>query len=69
MLESPDRDQAMEKIRDLTMFSDIFPAGYHGACTAGVATGSTVYIAGCPGGPGGRGPGRASESHGLSSAT
>jgi len=36
----------MEKIRDLTMLSDIFPTGYHGAYTAGVTTGSTVYIAG-----------------------
>ncbi|HUX86892.1 MAG TPA: formaldehyde dehydrogenase, glutathione-independent, partial [Chloroflexota bacterium] len=45
-LKFPDRDQAMEKIRDLTMLSDIFPTGYHGAYTAGVTTGSTVYIAG-----------------------
>ena len=36
----------MEKILDLTMLSDIFPTGYHGAVTAGVTTGSTVYIAG-----------------------
>jgi glutathione-independent formaldehyde dehydrogenase len=28
------------------MLSDIFPTGYHGALTAGVTTGSTVYIAG-----------------------
>src|SRR5262249_17325837 len=45
----PDKAQAMEKIRDLTMLSDIFPTGYHGAYTAGVTTGSTVYVAG--GGP------------------
>jgi glutathione-independent formaldehyde dehydrogenase len=45
-LKFPDRDQAMEKIRDLTMLSDIFPTGYHGCVTAGVTTGSTVYIAG-----------------------
>jgi glutathione-independent formaldehyde dehydrogenase len=42
----PDRDQAMETIRDLAMLSDIFPTGYHGCYTAGVTTGSTVYIAG-----------------------
>jgi glutathione-independent formaldehyde dehydrogenase len=36
----------MAKIKDLTMLSDIFPTGYHGALTAGVTTGSTVYIAG-----------------------
>jgi glutathione-independent formaldehyde dehydrogenase len=28
------------------MLSDIFPTGYHGAVTAGVTTGSTVYVAG-----------------------
>jgi glutathione-independent formaldehyde dehydrogenase len=28
------------------MLSDIFPTGYHGAYTAGVKSGSTVYIAG-----------------------
>jgi glutathione-independent formaldehyde dehydrogenase len=36
----------MEKIRDLTLLSDIFPTGYHGAVTAGVGPGSIVYIAG-----------------------
>lgn len=45
-LRFPDRDQGLEKILDLTMLSDIFPTGYHGAYTAGVTTGSTVYIAG-----------------------
>lgn len=46
LLPFPDRDQAMEKIRDLTMLSDIFPTGYHGCYSAGVTTGSTVYVAG-----------------------
>jgi len=46
LLKFPDKDQAMEKIKDLTMLSDIFPTGYHGAFTAGVTTGSTVYVAG-----------------------
>ena len=46
LLKFPDKDQALEKIRDLTMLSDIFPTGYHGAYTAGVTTGSTVYVAG-----------------------
>ncbi|WP_299039091.1 formaldehyde dehydrogenase, glutathione-independent [uncultured Pseudokineococcus sp.] len=46
LLPFPDRDQALEKIRDLTMLSDIFPTGFHGAVTAGVKPGSTVYIAG-----------------------
>jgi len=46
LLKFPDRDQALAKIRDLTMLSDIFPTGYHGCYTAGVTTGSTVYIAG-----------------------
>ncbi|OZT78154.1 formaldehyde dehydrogenase, glutathione-independent [Salinicoccus roseus] len=46
LLVFPDREVAMEKVLDLTMLSDIFPTGYHGAYTAGVKTGSTVYIAG-----------------------
>ena len=46
LLRFPDRDQALEKIMDLTMLSDIFPTGFHGAVTAGVGVGSTVYIAG-----------------------
>ena len=46
VLRFPDRDQAMEKIMDLTMLSDIFPTGYHGCVSAGVGPGSTVYIAG-----------------------
>jgi glutathione-independent formaldehyde dehydrogenase len=46
LLRFPDRDAALEKILDLTMLSDIFPTGYHGAYTAGVTTGSTVYVAG-----------------------
>jgi glutathione-independent formaldehyde dehydrogenase len=46
LLKFPDRDQALEKILDLAMLSDIFPTGYHGCVTAGVTTGSTVYVAG-----------------------
>ncbi len=46
LLAFPDKDQAMEKILDLTMLSDIFPTGFHGAYTAGVKSGSTVYVAG-----------------------
>lgn len=46
LLKFPDKDQAMEKIKDLTMLSDIFPTGYHGAVSAGVKPGATVYIAG-----------------------
>jgi len=46
LLVFPDREQALEKILDLTMLSDIFPTGFHGAVTAGVRPGSTVYIAG-----------------------
>ncbi len=49
LLKFPDKDQAMEKVKDLTMLSDIFPTGFHGAVSAGVKPGSTVYIAG--GGP------------------
>ena len=39
LLKFPDRDQAMEKIKDLTMLSDIFPTGFHGCVTAGVSPG------------------------------
>ncbi|GAA2724119.1 formaldehyde dehydrogenase, glutathione-independent [Cellulomonas aerilata] len=46
LLKFPDRDQALEKILDLAMLSDIFPTGFHGAVTAGVGVGSTVYVAG-----------------------
>ncbi|MFI5493633.1 formaldehyde dehydrogenase, glutathione-independent [Actinoplanes sp. NPDC051859] len=46
LLPFPDRDQAMDKILDLAMLTDIFPTGYHGCVSAGVTTGSTVYIAG-----------------------
>ena len=46
VLKFPDRDQAMEKILDLTMLSDILPTGFHGAVGAGVTVGSTVYVAG-----------------------
>jgi glutathione-independent formaldehyde dehydrogenase len=46
LLRFPDKDQAMEKILDLTMLSDIFPTGFHGAFTAGAGPGKTVYVAG-----------------------
>ena len=46
LIKFPDRDRAMAKIKDLTLLSDIFPTGYHGAIQAGVTTGSIVYVAG-----------------------
>lgn len=46
LIKFPNKDQAMEKIRDLTMLSDILPTGFHGAVSAGVGVGSTVYVAG-----------------------
>src|SRR5688500_3479803 len=46
LLKFPDRDRALAKITDLTLLSDIFPTGYHGAVTAGVGPGSIVYVAG-----------------------
>ena len=46
LLKFPDKDQALAKIKDLTLLTDIFPTGYHGAVTAGVGPGSTVYVAG-----------------------
>ncbi len=46
LLKFPDKDEALAKIKDLTLLSDIFPTGYHGAVTAGVGPGSIVYVAG-----------------------
>lgn len=46
LLKLPDKDRAMARVKDLTLLSDILPTGYHGAYTAGVTTGSTVYVAG-----------------------
>ena len=46
LLKFPNKEKAMAKIQDLTLLSDIFPTGYHGAVTAGVGPGTTVYIAG-----------------------
>jgi glutathione-independent formaldehyde dehydrogenase len=46
LLKLPPREKSLPKIKDLTMLSDIFPTGYHGAFTAGVTTGSIVYVAG-----------------------
>jgi len=42
----PEKGHVMEKIKDLALLSDIFPTGFHGAYSAGVGPGSTVYIAG-----------------------
>lgn len=52
LLKFPDKEQAMAKIKDITLLSDILPTGYHGCVVAGVRTGSSVYIAGA--GPVGR---------------
>ncbi|MDO8307245.1 MAG: formaldehyde dehydrogenase, glutathione-independent [Actinomycetota bacterium] len=46
LLRFPDRDEAIERLLDLTMLSDIFPTGFHGAVSAGVRPGSSVYVAG-----------------------
>lgn len=46
LIKFPNRERALEKIRDLTLLSDIFPTGFHGCVQAGVGPGSTVYIAG-----------------------
>src|ERR1700710_2574978 len=46
LLKFPDKDKAREKLKDLTLLSDIFPTGFHGAYKAGVGPGSTVYVAG-----------------------
>ena len=45
-LKFPDKGQALEKIKDLTLLSDIFPTGFHGAYSAGVGPGTIAYVAG-----------------------
>ena len=52
LLKFPEKAEAMAKIKDLTLLSDIFPTGYHGAVTAGVGPGSVVVC--CRRGPVGR---------------
>src|SRR2546427_10565767 len=46
LMKFPNKEKAMAKIKDLTLLSDIFPTGYHGAVKAGVGPGSVVYVAG-----------------------
>lgn len=46
LVKFSDKEQAMEKILDLTMLSDILPTGFHGAVMASVGVGSIVYVAG-----------------------
>jgi glutathione-independent formaldehyde dehydrogenase len=46
LIPFPDKAQAMSKVKDLTMLSDILPTGFHGAVNAGVGVGSIVYVAG-----------------------
>src|SRR5919109_4754607 len=46
LLKFPDKAQAMAKIRDLTMLSDILPTGFHGTVNAGVGPGMIAYVAG-----------------------
>ncbi len=46
LVKFPNREQALSKIKDLTLLSDIFPTGYHGAIQAGVGPGTIVYVAG-----------------------
>ena len=53
LLRFPDKDQAMDKILDLALLSDILPTAFHGLIEAGAKPGSNgVYIAGA--GPVGR---------------
>src|SRR4051812_45597140 len=53
LLKFPDKERAMAKIKDLTLLSDIFPTGFHGAVTAGVGARSLFFIP--PAGPPRRG--------------
>lgn len=44
LLKFSDKKQALDKLKDLALLSDILPTGYHGAVTAGVQPGSIVYV-------------------------
>ncbi len=44
LIKFPDKDQAMSKIKDLTMLSDILPTGFHGAVMAGAGVGSSCIL-------------------------
>ncbi|MBS1986582.1 formaldehyde dehydrogenase, glutathione-independent [Candidatus Dependentiae bacterium] len=46
LLKFPNKERAMEKIKDLALLSDVFPTGFHGAVQANVGPGSIVYVAG-----------------------
>src|SRR5256885_16108926 len=46
LLMFPDRWKGRKKTRVLPCLSDILPRGFHGAVTAKVGVGSTVYVAG-----------------------
>lgn len=46
LLKFPNKERAMEKIKDLALLSDVFPTGFHGAIQANVGPGSVVYVAG-----------------------
>ena len=45
VIDAP-RHVIMDKIASIALLADILPTGYHGAVSAGVTTGSTVYVAG-----------------------
>ncbi len=46
LFKFPDKDEAPVQDRGPDMLTDILPTGFHGALTAGVKPGSTVYVAG-----------------------
>lgn len=46
LLKLPPKEKSLPKIKDLALLSDVLPTGFHGAVTAGVQAGSTVYVAG-----------------------
>ncbi len=50
LIKFPDKEKAMAKIKDLTLLSDIFPTGYHGALQPALDQDHGLC--------GGRGPGR-----------
>jgi glutathione-independent formaldehyde dehydrogenase len=48
LLKFPDRDQALAKIRDLTMLTDILPTGFHAAVRAKASARPSISRAAAP---------------------
>jgi glutathione-independent formaldehyde dehydrogenase len=46
LLRLPEKSVTLAKIRDIALLTDVFPTGFHGATSAHIGPGSSVYVAG-----------------------